>query len=358
MQINLGKPQVGLTELMAVSKVLRSKNLSQGDEVRGFELEFSKIVGERNCVAVNSGTSALHLAITSLGIGPGDQVILPSFTFAATANSVRLAGAEPIFVDIDYKSFNIDPDLITNAITKKTRAIIVVHLYGLPANMDKILQISARYKLLVIEDSAQAHLAQIGNRQVGTFGNAAAFSFYATKNMTTAEGGMVVFEADADAKYARMLRNQGMERRYENEIVGFNLRMTEIQAAIGRVQLKKLPRWTDMRINNANYFDGNLQGYVDVPSVPVNFKHVYHQYTIKVPAEKRTKLMNKLNSNGIQTGIYYPNPVHTLKPFLNQKFELPITTLSASQVLSIPIHPKLNKRQLRYMVKKIIEGVS
>ena len=357
MQIDLGKPQVGLSELLAVNKVLRSKNLSQGKEVLGFELEFSKLVGDRNCIAVNSGTSALHLALTTLGIGLGDQVIVPSFTFAATANAVRLTGAEPIFVDIDYASFNIDPNLIIKSINKKTRAIMVVHLYGLPADMKKILQIAAKHNLMVIEDAAQAHLARIGNKPVGTFGDAAIFSFYATKNMTTGEGGMIVFKSDSHARTARMLRNQGMERRYENEIIGFNLRMTDIQAVIGRVQLKKLPYWTESRINNASFLDKNLQDYVIVPKFPKHFKHVYHQYTIRVPSDLRTELSNKLNSKGIQTGVYYPKPVHTLKAFLHKQFELPVTTTAATEVLSLPVHPKLNKRNLNYIVNKIIEVI-
>ena len=357
MRIDLGKPQVGFSELLAVNKVLRSKNLSQGKEVLGFELEFSKLVGDRNCIAVNSGTSALHLALTTLGIGLGDQVIVPSFTFAATANAVRLTGAEPIFVDIDYASFNIDPNLIIKSINKKTRAIIVVHLYGLPADMKKILQIAAKHNLMVIEDAAQAHLAKIGNKPVGTFGNAAIFSFYATKNMTTGEGGMIVFKSDSHARTARMLRNQGMERRYENEIIGFNLRMTDIQAVIGRVQLKKLPYWTESRINNASFLDKNLQDYVIVPKFPKHFKHVYHQYTIRVPSNLRTELSNKLNSKGIQTGVYYPKPVHTLKAFLYKQFELPVTTTAATEVLSLPVHPKLNKRNLNYIVNKIIEVI-
>jgi dTDP-4-amino-4,6-dideoxygalactose transaminase len=357
MNINLGKPQIGLKELHAASKVLRSKNLSQGKEVLSFEFEFSKIVGDRNCVAVNSGTSALHLALLALGISKGDQVIVPSFTFAATANAVRLAGAVPVFADIDACTFNIDPESISKLITKKTRAIVVVHLYGLPANMNLILKIAKKHQLLIIEDAAQAHLAQINNRNVGTFGDAAIFSFYATKNMTTGEGGMIVFSKDSYARIARLLRNQGMERKYENEVIGFNLRMTEIQAAIGKVQLKKLPFNTEMRIYNGNYLSQNLDSFVKVPWIPGNFKHVFHQYTIRVPAAKRSSINIFLNKKGVQTGIYYPIPVHKLKAFINNKYKLPVTDLAAKEVISIPVHPKLSRRELNYIIRQVTLAV-
>jgi dTDP-4-amino-4,6-dideoxygalactose transaminase len=256
--IPVAKPEIGKAERKAVDRVMRSGLLAQGPEVSSFEKEFSKFVGDRECVAVNSGTSALHVALLSLGIGKGDEVIVPSFTFAATANSVALTGAAPVFVDIDPITFCIDPIEIVKAITPKTKAIQVVHLYGLAAEMPAIMKIAKKYKLLVIEDAAQAHLASIEGKPVGTFGDAAAFSFYPTKNMTSGEGGMIVFKDSSAARTARLFRNQGMEKRYENELVGFNLRMTDIHAAIGRVQLSKLEEKTLRRQENAAYLSENI----------------------------------------------------------------------------------------------------
>ena len=214
--IPIAKPIIGRDVRRAVNKVLRSGNLTQGPEVLAFEREFSLLVNERECVAVNSGTSALHIALLSLGIGVGDEVIVPSFTFAATANSVALTGAKPVFVDIDISTYNIDSNLIEKAITPLTKAIQVVHLYGLPADMIRIVEIAKRHNLLIIEDAAQAHSASINDQPVGTFGDAAAFSFYPTKNMTSGEGGMIVFKDKEPARIARLYRNQGMEKRYQN----------------------------------------------------------------------------------------------------------------------------------------------
>jgi len=357
MNIKLSEPHIGYSEIRAVKKVLKSRNLTQGREVIGFENEFSKIVGDRQCVAVNSGTSALHISLISLGIGINDEVIVPSFTFAATANVVKLVGATPIFVDINKFTFNIDEKLILNSITKRTRAIIVVHLFGLPANMYEIVKIAKKYNLLLIEDAAQAHLAEFNGQAVGTFGHAAAFSFYPTKNMTSGEGGIAVFASDKIARTARLLRNQGMEIKYKNEIVGFNLRMTDIHASIGRVQLRKLSNWTDKRIINAAYLTHRLSESVTVPEVPNNVKHVFHQYTIRIPANKRNKMIKKLDSVGVPYGIFYPVPVHELIPFRSQKINLPITKSATKEVLSIPVHPKLKRKELDYIVFGLLQGI-
>ena len=285
--IPIAKPIIGRDVRRAVNKVLRSGNLTQGPEVLAFEREFSLLVNERECVAVNSGTSALHLALLSLGIGVGDEVIVPSFTFAATANSVALTGAKPVFVDIDINTYNIDPNLIEKAITPLTKAIQVVHLYGLPADMIRIVEIAKKHNLLIIEDAAQAHSASINDQPVGTFGDAAAFSFYPTKNMTSGEGGMIVFKDKEPARLARLYRNQGMEKRYQNEIVGFNLRMTDIHAAIGRTQLKHLLKWSKKRQDNAMTLSSQLQNVV-TPIIPNGFSHVFHQYTIRVSKNRDT----------------------------------------------------------------------
>ena len=342
-EIPIAKPLINWREQLAVMRVLKSGSLSQGPEVKLFEEEFSKIVGYRECVAVNSGTSALHLSLLALGIGSGDEVILPSFTFAATANVVVLAGATPVFVDIDPKTFCINADLIQSVISKKTKAIIVVHLYGLAADMKKILEIAKINSLLVVEDAAQAHLASIDNKNVGTFGDAAAFSFYPTKNMTSGEGGMVVLKNSKDVRICRLLRNQGMESKYQNEVIGFNLRMTDIHAAIGRCQLRKLSEATEKRIKNAQYLSQKLNSEF-IPYVPTGFKHVFHQYTVRIKAS-RNDFSVALQNLGIGNSVYYPTQVHKL-PSFDLDLILRETELATNEVLSLPVHPSLTKRQL------------
>lgn len=343
--IPVAKPQLGRAERKAVDRVMRSGLLAQGSEVANFEKEFSKFVEDRECVAVNSGTSALHISLLSLGIGKGDEVIVPSFTFAATANSVALTGATPVFVDINPQTFCIDPTAIANAITSKTKAIQVVHLYGLPADMTAIMKIAKKHKLLVIEDAAQAHLASIDGKPVGSFGDAAAFSFYPTKNMTSGEGGMIVYKDPSTARIGRLYRNQGMEKRYENEIVGFNLRMTDIHAAIGRVQLTKITDNTKRRQENAAFLSERISNSVEVPFIPNGFSHVFHQYTIKVQAN-RDSFASKLAGLGVGSGVYYPIPVHEL-PAFGKKKTLPKTTQVCAQVLSLPVHPGLSNKDLK-----------
>ena len=348
--IPIASPIVGWREIYSVSKVLRSGSLAQGPRVLEFENNFSRLVGERECVAVNSGTSALHVALLSLGIGKGDEVIVPSFTFAATANSVALTGAKPIFVDIDPKTYNIDPSKIESAVSKKTRAIMVVHLYGLPADMKLIKKIALRRNLLLIEDAAQAHMAEINGEKVGTFGDAAAFSFYPTKNMTSGEGGMVVLKEVEPAKKARLFRNQGMAVRYQNEIVGFNLRMTDIQAAIGIEQLKKLRKWTEKRQLNAYQLNSKITE-VNTPFVPNGFSHVYHQYTVRIES-KRDKFSELLTSMGIGNSVYYPTEVHNL-PSFKSDLHLDETHKATQQVLSLPIHPRLSKSDLGRIASQV-----
>ena len=346
-QIPLAKPQIARQERKAVIRVLRSLSLAQGPEVKSFESEFSKIVGDRDCVAVNSGTSALHLCLISLGIGPGDEVIVPSFTFAATANVIALVGAKPVFVDIDPDTYCIDPALIALAITPKTRAIIVVHLYGLPADMPQIQNLARLHSLLIIEDAAQAHMASIEGQPVGTFGDAAAFSFYPTKNMTSGEGGMVVLDNTEQARVCRLLRNQGMEKRYQNEIPGFNLRMTDIHAAIGRVQLRKLSEMTEKRVWNAEFLSSKLASPY-VPHVPLGYKHVFHQFTIRIKKD-RNKFSSRLTEAGIGNDVYYPTQVHRL-PSFDLSLNLQETLLATQEVLSLPVHPELKRSDLNRII--------
>ena len=349
--IPAAKPLIGDEERAAVDRVLQSGMLAQGPEVAAFENEFSKIVAGRQSVAVNSGTSGLHLALIAVGIKEGDEVIVPSFTFAATANSVALTRATPIFVDIDPRTFTINPIAIEAAITPRTRAIQLVHLYGQPAAMKEIMAIAVRHNLLVIEDAAQAHMASFDGTPVGAFGIAGIFSFYPTKNMTSGEGGMITTASDEVARQSRLLRNQGMEKRYVNEIVGFNTRMTDIHAAIGRVQLTKLAGWTEKRRNNARFLDKNLNGVV-VPYVAPGAFHVYHQYTIRIVGHDRDAFADEMTKRGVGNGVYYPTPVHRL-PSFDHTFDLPETTLATKEVLSIPVHPSLSTEDLETIVSVV-----
>jgi len=349
--IPAAKPLIGAEERAAVDRVLQSGMLAQGPEVAGFESEFSSIVAGRHCIAVNSGTSGLHMALEAVGMKEGDEVIVPSFTFAATANAVALTGATPIFVDIEPRTFNIDPAAIEAAITPRTKAIQPVHLYGQPAAMKEIMAIAARHNLLVVEDAAQAHMASLDGTPVGAFGITGVFSFYPTKNMTSGEGGMITTASDEIARQCRLLRNQGMEKRYANEIVGFNTRMTDIHAAIGRVQLTKLAGWTTQRRNNAKFFDENLKGVV-VPYVAPGAFHVYHQYTIRIVGHDRDAFAAEMTKRGVGNGVYYPVPVHAL-PSFGLTFDLPETTRAGKEVLSIPVHPSLSQGDLETIVSVI-----
>ena len=349
--IPAAKPLIGTEERLAVDRVLRSGMMAQGPEVAAFENEFSSLVAGRHCIAVNSGTSGLHMAMIAVGMKPGDEVIVPSFTFAATANAVALTGATPVFVDIDPRTFNIDPAAIEAAITPRTRAIEPVHLYGQPAAMKEIMSIAARHNLLVVEDAAQAHMASLDGTPVGAFGVTGVFSFYPTKNMTSGEGGMISTASDEIARQCRLLRNQGMDKRYANEIVGFNTRMTDIHAAIGRVQLTRLAGWTTQRRDNANFLDENLKGVV-VPYVAPGAFHVYHQYTIRIVGHDRDAFAAEMTKRGVGNGVYYPVPVHEL-PSFGRAFDLPETTRATKEVLSIPVHPALSHGDLETIVSII-----
>ena len=345
-------PEIGIEERAAVDAVLKSGGLAQGPEVAAFEDEFSKLaVDGINCIAVNSGTSAQHLAMLASGIGPGDEVIVPSFTFAATANSVALTGAKPVFADIESNYFCLDPNSVESVITSKTKGIMPVHLYGHPADMESLIKISKKFNLIIIEDAAQAHLASIGNKKVGTWGMAGSFSFYPTKNMTSGEGGMVSTSDKDLARKVKLLRNQGQEQRYKNEIVGFNNRMTDIHAAIGRVQLKKLENWTVKRQSNAAFYDENLKG-VKVPAVMENAVHVYHQYTIRIENLDRDKFAEELKNLGVGSGVYYPIPNHRLAAY-NLNLDLPETELASQQVLSLPVYPSLTQADLEKVVSAV-----
>jgi perosamine synthetase len=347
--IPLAGPVLGALEKEAVLRVLESGMIAQGPEVAAFEQEFAATVEGRHCIAVNSGTSALHLGLLAAGIGKGDEVIVPSFTFAATANAVALTGATPVFVDIDPDTYCMSPDAAEAAIGSRTAAIMPVHLYGHPAAMVRICELARQHGLAVFEDAAQAHLAELSGIPVGCHGSFGAFSFYPTKNMTTGEGGMVVTADEAIARKVRLLRNQGMEIQYQNELVGFNARMTDIAAAIGRVQLEQLPTWTEARRCNAAVLDEGLEGVV-VPACVGDVRHVYHQYTVR--STDRESLVGRLEAAGVGYGIYYENPVHRL-PSFRQAVELPETERAAASVVSLPVHPKLAPVDLERIVEAV-----
>ncbi|APT85668.1 DegT/DnrJ/EryC1/StrS family aminotransferase [Corynebacterium aquilae] len=352
-------PIIGQPERDAVDRVLQSGMIAQGPEVAKFEEEFAALMSPGAvAVAVNSGTSALHLGLLAAGIGPGDEVIVPSFTFAATANSVALTGATPVFADIDLDTFNLSPAAVEAAITDKTKAVMPVHLYGLPANMPALREICDKRGLMLFEDSAQAHLAEIDGNKVGTFGTFAAFSLYPTKNMTAGEGGMVTTGDEKVARNVRLLRNQGMEVRYQNELVGFNNRMTDVHAAIGRAQLEQVSGWTEQRQANASRLSAELQGVV-VPHVPEGYVHVYHQYTIRFDGaspEERDRMAEALKTEyGVGTGVYYPVPNHRL-PSLEHfapDLHLPVTEKAAAECLSLPVHPVLTDQDLDRIITAV-----
>lgn len=353
--ISVGQPFIGFRERHAVMRVLRSRHLSQGPEVLNFEIEFSKeLLDGRPVVAVNSGTSGQHLGLIAAGVSSGDEVIVPSFTFAASPNSVALAGGRPVFCDIDPVTFNLDVEHLKALITPKTRGIMPVHLFGHPADMSAIMEIARTYGLQVYEDAAQAHGASIHGQKVGTFGDFAMFSLYPTKNMTSGEGGMVACRSHQTARTVKLLRNQGMETRYHNEVVGYNNRMSDIHAAIGRVQLTRLKKWTIKRRKNASYLSSRIEG-VPKPSETPGFEHVYHQYTIRI-SEDRDGFAHALREQfGVGSAVYYPLPTHRL-PSLRQfvdSIDLPNTDRAAAEVLSLPVHPGLSRRQLDVIARAV-----
>lgn len=349
------KPLIGDEERAAVDRVMRSGMIAQGPEVKAFEEEFSEHFGlGRACVAVNSGTSGQHLGLLSCGVGAGDEVIVPSFTFAATCNSVALTGATPVFADIDADYFCLSPQALEAAITDKTVGIMPVHLYGHPAKMDQIMAIADKHGLKVFEDAAQAHGASLNGTPVGAFGEWGMFSLYPTKNMTSGEGGMVSVKDDEIERNMRLYRNQGMLQQYHNEVVGLNNRMTDIHAAIGRVQLTKVDAWTKTRQENAAFLTTNLEG-VTPPPVAEGAVHVYHQYTIRVPQDRDGLAKALKDEYNIGSGMFYPVPNHQLKPFAGgtDDASLPETMKAAAECLSLPVHPSVSQADLERIVDAV-----
>lgn len=358
--IPIAKPLIGEEEINAVTDVLKSGTIAEGQKVKDFEAAFADHTGTSHAIAVNSGTAALHVALLSHNIGAGDEVITTPFSFVATSNSVLFTGARPVFADIDEKTFNIDPESIIEKITPRTKAIIPVHLYGHAADMKRIMEIAEDHNLIVIEDACQAHGATYDGRKVGSFGTGT-FSFYPTKNMTTGEGGMITTSDKNIAERARMIRSHGSKQRYFHEMLGYNLRMTDIAAAIGLIQLQKLDKFNDTRVNNARYLSGklnNINGF-RLPGIEKHCGHVFHQYTLRINSNviSRDEVVSFLNKKGIGTGIYYPLPIHQQPYYKEIGFNdsLPLSEKASSEVVSLPVHPSVNKTDLDYIHEAISE---
>lgn len=359
-KVSIASPIIEDEEINAVIEVMKSGMIAQGPKVIEFEEKFAEYVGAKYGIATNSGTSALHVALLAAGIGEGDEVITTPFTFAATGNSVLYTGARPIFVDIDPETFTIDPTKIEEAITEKTKAIMPVQLYGQSADMDAIMEIAKKYDLIVIEDAAQAHGASYKGDKVGVLGDMACFSFYPTKNMTTSEGGMITTNNKEFAENAKVFRAHGSAKKYHHDVLGYNFRMTDIGAAIGIEQLKKIDSFNDKRIANAAYLNDGLVDIegIETPIVKEGYKHVYHQYTIKIADGKRDQFLDYLLENGIGTGVYYPIPLYkqVLYTEMGYNQSLPITEEIVEEVLSLPVHPNLSKDDLDLIIKVIKEA--
>jgi perosamine synthetase len=351
--ITISEPVIGEPEEKLVLEVLRSGRLVKGPMVEQFEDEVGRVAGTRHAIAVNSGTSALIAGLMSNDIGPGDEVITSPFTFVATLNAALHAGATVRFVDVG-DDFIIDPVQVAAAIGPRTRAVMPVHLYGCPAAMEPLATAVAGKNIVLVEDAAQALGAQVGGRPVGSFGTGC-FSFYATKNVTTGEGGAVTTDDDAVAEAVRMLRDQGQRACYGYGLPGFNLRMTELQAALGVAQMARLPDIVEARRRNARLLTEGLSGIEGLllPVEPPGRWHVYHQYTVRVtPAARRTRdeLRWLLEANEIGCGVYYPRPVFDYPCFRDDpriaRSPTPMAARLAAEVLSLPVHPKLTAADL------------
>lgn len=339
--IPIAKPILGEEEVAAMREVVLSGMIASGPRVAAFEDAFARHAGAPHAVATSNGTTALHAALLALGIGPGDEVIVPDFTFVASANAVLFTGATPVLADVDPETFTLDPESAERAVTPRTKAIMPVHLYGQPADMDALGDLARRKGLRLVGDAAQAHGAALGNRRVGTLADVECFSFYPTKNMTCGEGGMVTTADPALAEMVRSVVNHGRSRSelgtYDHVRLGHNFRLTDLHAAVGLVQLGKLDAWNERRRANAARLAAGLRG-VTPPVERKGARHVYHQFTVRTP--DREKLLARLKAAGVGFGIYYPKPVSAyphLKPYA--RHPTPESLRASREVVSLPVHP-------------------
>jgi len=362
--IPINAPQIGDEEIEAVVKVMKSglltHGLGAGPMVTNFEKEFAQFVKAKHAIAVNTGTAALHLAIVGAGIKSGNEMILPSFTYVATAEVIVFAGARPVFVDVDPETYNVSPVEIEKAITKETQAIMPVDIYGLPADMQPIREIAEKHGLTIIEDAAQAHGATYKGKPPGTFADAACWSFYASKNMTTGEGGMITTNNDEMTEKARFMRSHGEKEKYKSLMLGHNYHMPEIQAAIGCVQLKKLPKFLAKRRENAKRLTEILrkEERLQLPIEPKGCKHSWYLYTVRLTdaeEKERDRIVEELRRRGIGAGVVYMSPVH-LMPYYRGfgKYKLPETEKASKQVFSLPVHPGVTPEQIDFIGETVL----
>ncbi|HVA87794.1 MAG TPA: DegT/DnrJ/EryC1/StrS family aminotransferase [Candidatus Saccharimonadales bacterium] len=356
--IPIARPDLGPEEVAAVTEVLTSGMIAQGRKVAELEARWAEYCGVKHAIALSNGTVALMAIFAGLGLGPGDEVITVSHTFAATANAILFTGATPVFVDIEPDTYLIDAGRIEAAITQRTRAIVPVHLFGLVADMDMISAIADRHGLAVVEDACQAHGATFRGRRAGSFGHGA-FSLYATKNMTTAEGGFVTTNDDRLADWLRLYRNQGMRSRYQFEMLGYNFRLTDLAASIGLVQLNKLERNTARRQAIAATYDEAFAGLqVGLPVTPEGRTHVFHQYTLRVGPE-RDAILAELRESGVGADVYYPLPVHRQAYIMELGLEadLPVTDAAAAETIALPMFPALTADEQRTVIEAVRAAV-
>ncbi len=356
--IPITRPIIGDEEIRAVEAVLRSGFITQHEKTKEFEERFSSYIGKKYGIAVSSGTAALMIALDALGIKEGDEVITTPFTFSATSNSILYTGARPVFADINPKTFNIDPEMVEKKITKKTKAVLAVHLYGNPCNIKALQDICYEHGLLFIEDAAQAHGAEYNGKKAGSFGDASCFSFYATKNIVTGEGGMILTDSEDIDKKTRVIRNHGQTSQYTHEFLSYNFRMTDINAAIGIVQLKKLDELNEKRAENAAFFTKELSGldWLETPVVERNAISSWHQYTIKVLNGKRDEFVEYMKENGIICRVYYNEPVYMQPIYKSMGFKeglCPIAERVSKEVVSIPVGPHLTEDDRKMIAETI-----
>lgn len=365
--IPINKPLIGEEEIQLVVDVLKSGFLTSrgpsGSMVGKFEEEFARYVGARHAVAANSGTAALHMALLAAGVGPGDEVLIPSFTFVATAEAVVLSGAKPVFVDIEPETYCMDPQLLEKMITDRAKAVIPVDLYGLPADLKPIFEVAHEHGLVVVEDAAQAHGAEYFGRRIGSVSDLTCFSFYASKNMTTGEGGMVTTDVDEYAEKLRLIRSHGERGDYNSVMLGHNYRMTEISAAIGIAQLRKLPKFLEVRRGNAESLTAMIRDLngVKVPFEPGGRRHSWYLYTVRLlnaDSKVRDAVVAGLRRRGVGATVYYPTPIH-LMPYYRRfaTSRLPETEKASEQVLSLPVHPGVGAEQVRYIAEAFTQAL-